>query len=76
MNHSCCEVRVVFIYKSINNMGHLSEQLKRYLATATPEQLEEDQKLMEEWKNIGPTVEEYLQSIGYERNKETNKRLN
>ena len=55
-------------------MGHLSEQLKQYLATATPEQLEEDRKLMEEWKNIGPTVEEYLQSIGYhERNKETNK---
>lgn len=58
-------------------MGHLSEQLKQYLATATPEQLEEDRKLMEEWKNIGPTVEEYLQSIGYyERNKETNKRFN
>ena len=55
-------------------MAHLSEQLKQYLATATPEQLEEDRKLMEEWKNIGPTVEEYLQSIGYyERNKETNK---
>ena len=58
-------------------MGHLSEQLKQYLATATPEQLEEDRKLMEEYKNIGPTVEEYLQSIGYyERNKETNKRFN
>ena len=55
-------------------MGHLSEQLKQYLATATPETLEEDRKLMEEWKHIGPTVEEYLQSIGYyERNKETNK---
>ena len=55
-------------------MGHLSEQLKQYLATATPEQLEEDRKLMEEWKHIGPTIEEYLQSIGYyERNKETNK---
>ena len=57
-------------------MGHLSEQLKQYLATATPEQLEEDRKLMEEWKHIGPTVEEYLQSIGYERDKETNKRFN
>ena len=55
-------------------MGHLSEQLKQYLATATLEQLEEDRKLMEEWKHIGPTVEEYLQSIGYyERNEETNK---
>ena len=57
-------------------MGHLSEQLKQYLATATPEQLEEDRKLMEEYKNIGPTVEEYLQSIGYEGDKETNKRFN
>ena len=58
-------------------MGHLSEQLKQYLATATPEQLEKDRKLMEEWKNIGPTVEEYLQSIGYyERDKETNKGTN
>ena len=58
-------------------MGHLSEQLKQYLATATPKQLEEDRNLMEEWKNIGPTVEEYLQSIGYyEENKETNKRFN
>ena len=47
-------------------MGHLTEQLKRYLATATPEQLEEDKKLLEEYKNIGPTVEEYLESIGYE----------
>ena len=48
-------------------MGHLSEQLKQYLATATPEQLEEDKKLLEEYKNIGPTVEEYLESIGYEK---------
>lgn len=48
-------------------MGHLTEQLKRYLATATPEQLEEDKKLLEEYKNIGPTVEEYLESIGYEK---------
>ena len=55
-------------------MGHLSEQLKQYLATATTEQIEEDRKLMEEWKNIGPTIEEYLQSIDYyERNKKTNK---
>lgn len=55
-------------------MGYLSEQLRQYLATATPEQLEEDRKLMEEWKNIGPTIEEYLQSTSYyERNKETNK---
>lgn len=61
---------------NLNNMGHLSEQLKQYLATATPEQLEEDRKLMEEWKHIGPTVEEYLQSIDYERDKETNKRFN
>ena len=58
-------------------MGHLSEQLKQYLATATPEQLEEDRKLMKEWKHIGPTIEEYLQSIGYyERNKETTKSTN
>ena len=54
-------------------MGHLTEQLKRYLATATSEQLEEDKKLLEEYKNIGPTVEEYLESIGYERNKERTK---
>ena len=44
-------------------MGTLSEQLKQYLATATPEQLEEDKKLMEQWKNVGPSVDEYLRGV-------------
>lgn len=44
-------------------MGTLSEQLKKYLATATPEQLEEDKKLLEKWKNVGPTVDEYLKDV-------------
>ena len=44
-------------------MGHLTEQLKQYLATATPEQLEEDKKLLEQWKNVGPSIDEYLRGI-------------
>lgn len=44
-------------------MGRLTEQLKQYLATATPEQLEEDRKLMGEWKDVGPTVEEFWNQL-------------
>ena len=45
-----------------------------YFNHTTPAVKYEWFNLNNKWKHIGPTVEEYLQSIGYyERNKETNK---
>lgn len=44
-------------------MGTLSKQLKKYLANRTPEQEAEDKKLLDKWKNVGPTLEEYLKRL-------------
>ena len=43
----------------------LVKQLSEYFATRTPEQALEDDKLMEEWSHVGPTVDEYLKAIGF-----------
>ena len=42
------------------------EQLKEYMANRTPEQAKEDEELLEKWANVGPTVDEYLKSVGFE----------
>lgn len=41
-------------------MGYFSEQLKKYLSTATLKQLEDDYKLLEEYNSVGPLVEDYF----------------
>lgn len=41
-------------------MGYFTEQLKKYLANATPEQLEKDYKELEEFNKIGPSFEEFF----------------
>ena len=41
------------------------KQLENYIANRSPEQVKEDKELMEEWANVGPTVDEYLKSVGY-----------
>lgn len=43
----------------------LSEQLKEYLDKATPEQLAEDAKMLEEYNGVGPTIEEYFRELGW-----------
>lgn len=44
-------------------MGYFSKQLKRYLSSATPEQLEQDYKSLESYNSVGPYVEDYLSDI-------------
>lgn len=39
------------------------DQLKEYLNNRTPEQKTEDDKLLDKWSNVGPTVEEYFKSL-------------
>ena len=41
------------------------EQLKEYMANRTPEQAKEDEELLEKWSNVGPTIDEYLKSVGF-----------
>lgn len=44
-------------------MGYFSEQLKQYLAIATPEQLEQDRIILEEYSTVGPLVEDYFEEL-------------
>ncbi len=44
-------------------MGYFAEQLKKYLATATPEQLKRDQEILEKYAGIGPTLKEFFHEI-------------
>lgn len=41
-------------------MGKLLEEFKRFLATATPEELERARKKAELFKDVGPTVSEFV----------------
>lgn len=41
-------------------MGKLLEELKRFIATATPEELERAWKEVEQFKDVGPTVSEFV----------------
>lgn len=43
-------------------MGKLLEELKNYLNTASPEQLEKDWEFIEQFDNCGPTVEEFIKN--------------
>lgn len=52
------------------------DQLKEYLNNRTPEQIEEDDKLLDKWSNVGPTVEEYFKSINIMTVKELKQILN
>lgn len=54
---------IIFAYINSENiciMGYFTEQLKKYLANATPEQLEKDYKELEEFNKIGPSFEEFF----------------
>lgn len=44
-------------------MSKLLDQLKEYYEFATPEQLAADYKLLEQYNNCSPTVEEYFKSL-------------
>ena len=41
------------------------KQLQDYIANRTPEQAKEDEELLEKWANVGPTIDEYLKSVGF-----------
>lgn len=42
-------------------MGKLYEEFKRFLATATPEELERARKKAELFKDVGPTVKDFVE---------------
>ena len=44
-------------------MGYFSEQIKKYLAKATPEQLKRDQEILDKYAGIGPTLKEFFHEI-------------
>lgn len=44
-------------------MGKLLEELKNFLFTATPEQLEQAWKEVEQFKDVGPTITEYIENM-------------
>lgn len=41
----------------------LFESLKEYFDNASPEQLKKDWEKLKEWENVGPTVDEYINSL-------------
>lgn len=41
----------------------LLESLQKYFDNASPEQLKKDWEKLKEWENIGPTVDEYVNSL-------------
>lgn len=45
-------------------MGYFSKQIKNYLLAASPEQLEEDRKLLEKYADVGSSVYEYFNDLG------------
>ena len=42
---------------------NILDQLKEYIKNRTPDQIEEDNKLLDKWNQVGPTVEEYFKSL-------------
>lgn len=44
-------------------MGKLLEELRNFLSTATPEQLEQAWKEVEQFEDVGPTITEYIESV-------------
>ena len=44
-------------------MGKLLEELRNFLSTATPEQLEQALKEVEQFKDVGPTITEYIENM-------------
>lgn len=52
------------------------DQLKEYINNRTPSQIEEDDKLLDKWSNVGPTVEEYFKSLNIMTVKELKQILN
>ena len=44
-------------------MGKLLEELRNFLSTATPEQLEQAWNEVEQFKDVGPTITEYIENM-------------
>lgn len=44
-------------------MSKLLEQIQDYFNYISQEQIEKDWEEIKEWNNIGPTVDEYVESI-------------
>lgn len=42
-------------------MGKLYEEFKRFLATATPEELERARNEVEQFKDVSPTVKDFVE---------------
>lgn len=44
-------------------MNKLLEQIQDYFKNTSQEQIKKDWEEIKEWNNIGPTVDEYLESV-------------
>lgn len=44
-------------------MGKLLEEIRNFLSTATPEQLEQAWKEVEQFEGVGPTITEYIKNM-------------
>lgn len=44
-------------------MSSLLEQIQDYFKNTSKEQIEKDWEEIKSWNNIGPTVDEYLESV-------------
>lgn len=44
-------------------MGKISELMRRYLDSVSNEQLQKDLEEVKEWNSVGPTMDEFLESL-------------
>lgn len=44
-------------------MGYFSKQIKNYLLSASPDQLEADRKLLEKYAGAGPLINDYFNNL-------------
>lgn len=49
-------------------MKSMLEQIKEYLNNTPKDQLEKDFEELEEWLDVGPTVDEYFENLKYFKN--------
>ena len=42
---------------------NFAEQLREYMANRTSEQISEDEKLLDKWTHVGPSIKEYFNGL-------------
>ena len=54
---------VVVGRKRIMKKTNFAEQLREYMANRTSEQISEDEKLLDKWTHVGPSIKEYFNGL-------------